>query len=121
MNQRGARRVLAVAVMAAGLSIPRIAHADGTYLDGLTRKLGGGLANVVSAPFELLRESYLVGSKDGGLAGMTVGLVRGIGSAIIREGAGLIEVLTFYAPVPVPDFQPLVKPEFIFANGNWAE
>jgi putative exosortase-associated protein (TIGR04073 family) len=113
--------MLAMAVMAVGLSLPGIAHAEGGYLNGSTRKLGRGLANMASAPFELLRESYLTGSKDGGLAGMTVGLVRGIGSVIIREGAGIVEVLTFYMPVPVPDFQPMVKPEFIFVNGNWVE
>ncbi len=121
MNQRGARRVLAMAVMVVGLSLPGIAYADEAYRNGSMRKLGRGLANVASAPLELLRESYLVGSKDGGLAGMTVGLVRGISSTMIREGAGLVEVLTFYTPHPVPDFQPMVKPEFIFANGNWAE
>lgn len=121
MNQRDARRVLAVAVMAVGLSLPGIAHADGGYLNGSTRKLGRGLANVVSAPLELLREPSLVSSKDGGLASVTVGVVRGITSAIIREGAGLVEVLTFYMPIPVADFQPLVKPEFIFVHGSWAE
>ena len=84
----------------------------------ITRKLGRGLANVVTAPLELIRKPFLVGQDDGGLAGMTVGVVQGIGAAVIREGAGLIEVVTF--PLPFPNyFQPLVMPEFVYANGDW--
>ena len=119
-KHRGAGMVI-VAVAAMVVGLPHLAHADEAYRNGASRKLGRGLANMLSAPLEVLREPYLVGTKEGGIAGMTVGLIRGIGSALIREGAGITEVLTCYMPVPVPDFQPLVKPEFIFANGNWAE
>ncbi len=103
------------------LGVSRTAQAGEGYWNGSSRKLGRGLANMVTAPMELLRESYLTGSKDGGIAGATVGVVRGIGSTIAREGAGIVEVLTFYTPAPTPDFQPMIKPEFVFANGNWAE
>jgi putative exosortase-associated protein (TIGR04073 family) len=88
------------------------------YWHGATRKLGRGVANVLSAPLELIRKPFLVGQQDGGLAGVTVGIVQGLGAAVIREGAGLIEVVTFFAPFP-NHFQPLVKPEFIYAGGDW--
>ena len=88
------------------------------YWHGTTRKLGRGAANVLSAPFELIRKPFLVGQSDGGMAGMTVGVVQGLLAAVTREGAGLIEVVTFWTPFP-NDFQPLVKPEFIYANGDW--
>ena len=89
-----------------------------TYCHQMTRKLGRGAANVVTAPLELIRKPFLVGQDDGGVAGVTVGIVQGVGAAIIREAAGLVEVVTF--PVPFPNhFQPLVMPEFVYANGDW--
>ncbi len=121
MSRRVLGGALAAGIMAMGLGLPSSAHADEAYRNGSARKLGRGLANVVSAPLELLRETSLVSQKDGGLAGMTIGVVRGVMSTVIREGAGIAEVLTFYMPAPVADFQPLVKPEFVFVNGNWAE
>ena len=121
MNKHRGAGMVMVAVAAMVLNLPQIAHADEAYRNGSARKLGRGFANVVSAPLEVLRKAYLVGQKDGGLAGMTVGVVQGVSAAIIREGAGIVEVLTFFTPVPVADFQPLVTPEFVFVNGNWAE
>ncbi len=121
MSQKTIRGLCGLALAVAVLGVPGLAQADEAYRNGSARKLGRGLANMLTAPLEILRESYLVGSKDGGIAGMTVGLVRGIGSTIAREGAGIVEVLTFYTPAPTPDFQPMITPEFVFANGNWAE
>ena len=90
------------------------------YWHGVTRKLGRGAANVLSAPLEVIRKPFLVGQADGGVAGATVGVVQGVGAAIIREGAGLMEVVTFWTPFP-NDFRPLVTPEFIYANGDWVQ
>ena len=112
--------IMGVMLIGAGLQ-PRAAWGDDMTHAGSARKLGRGLANVLTFPLELLREPYLGGQADGGIAGATVGVVKGISSAVVRGGAGLVEVLTFYAPFPVLDFQPMVKPEFVFANGNWAE
>ncbi len=90
------------------------------YLYQSLRKGGRGLANALTAPLELIREPYLVSEEDGGLAGVTVGIARGLGSALIREGAGLIELGTFCLPFPNKEFQPLVKPEFVYAHGDWS-
>ena len=88
------------------------------YWHGATRKLGRGAANMLTAPLELARKPFLVGETDGGLAAMTVGLAQGVVAAIIREGAGIIDVVTF--PVPFPNhFRPLIMPEFLYANGDW--
>jgi len=118
-------RVVSMVVVLAlvGLVNAGVAAADQParrYFDGTTRKLGRGVANILTAPLELVREPYLIGQDDGMLAGVTVGLVRGVGSTVIREAAGIIETVTF--PIPIPkNFQPLLTPEFIFANGDWAE
>ncbi len=89
------------------------------YLDGSTRKLGRGVANILTSPLELIREPYLVGQRDGGFASLTVGVARGITSGIIRAGAGAIEVLTFYMSYPNHEYKPLVEPEFVFQHSEW--
>lgn len=88
------------------------------YWDGIARKLGRGVANVVTAPLELIRKPYLVGEEEGGFAGITVGLAQGVKAMAMRELAGLYEVATFCLPIP-KEFQPLVYPEFVYAHGDW--
>jgi len=90
-----------------------------SYWNGAGRKLGRGAANVVTAPLELIRNPYLVSEQDGGLAGITVGLVRGVKDLVVRAVAGVYEVATFMLPVP-KGFRPLVSPEFVYAHGDWA-
>lgn len=122
MSKRLSQWGLLVGVLAASTMFqPGLASGGEMAQSTSARKLGRGLANVFTFPLELLREPALVGQQDGGIAGVTVGVVKGIVSAVTRGGAGVLEVLTFYAPFPVADFQPIVKPEFVFANGNWAE
>jgi putative exosortase-associated protein (TIGR04073 family) len=91
---------------------------DCGYFKSVGRKLGRGVANVVTAPFEIIRTPHLVAQDEGEVAGSTVGIIHGIGAAVTRELAGIIEVVTFLVPVP-GKFQPLVKPEFIFSHGDW--
>ncbi len=86
----------------------------------MSKKLGRGLANVVTAPLELLRVPVLLGRREGGLSATTVGVIRGIGAGFIREGAGLLEVATFFVPFPNHG-GPLVQPEFVYLKGEWAE
>ena len=90
-----------------------------SYWDGIARKLGRGVANVVTAPLELIRKPYLVGEQDGGFAGLTVGIVQGVKAMVMRELAGIYEVATFMLPIP-KEFRPLVSPEFVYAHGDWA-
>lgn len=88
------------------------------YADGSTRKLGRGVCNVVTAPLELIRTPYLVTQQDGSMAGATIGLIQGFGAVVSRELAGVVEMVTFFLPFP-NGFNPLVKPEFIYAHGDW--
>lgn len=95
------------------------AGAFNDYGKGATRKLGRGLANVATAPLELIRTPYFVEQRDGGLASITVGIVQGVGAVVIRELAGIVETVTF--PIPLPKrFAPLIEPEFVYAHGDWA-
>lgn len=120
MEQRSTLGIVMLMVMLGfGTTGPLAAEEPSlSYPEGATKKLGRGLANVITAPLELLREPYLLSQLEGGVAAVTVGLMRGIASAIIREAAGVFEVATFFLPIP-KNFQPLVKPEYIYAHGDW--
>ena len=94
------------------------AHAS--YGRQTMHKLGRGIANVFTGIFEIPRTAQIVTTREGSLAGSTIGLTQGIWRMLLREVVGVYEVLTFYAEVP-PDFKPMMRPEFIFAYTNWAD
>ena len=95
-------------------------EASSSQTTGPIQKLGRGIANVATCPLELIRTPELVGRQQGYLAAMSVGLLEGAWRTILRGVAGVFDVVTFYAEIP-KDFQPLVKPEFVWAHGNWTE
>ncbi|MBI4341405.1 MAG: exosortase system-associated protein, TIGR04073 family [Candidatus Omnitrophica bacterium] len=90
------------------------------YVSGSLRKLGRGIANVATCPAELVRTPLLVGRRDGLIAELSVGIVQGVWMMLVRGVTGVFEVASFYAEIP-KGFEPLVKPEFVWASGSWAE
>ena len=118
---KGWTALTAAMLLTIGLACPAWAdETSGSTANARLRKLGRGIANVVTCPLELIRTPTLVGRKDGVFAELTVGVVEGAWQAIVRGVTGIYEIATFYAPVPA-GFTPIVKPEFIWKNGNWAE
>ena len=91
-----------------------------TYLEGSMRKLGRGIANIFTCPAELIRTAEPIKIREGYLAAASVGLVKGLARTVQRAAVGVFEVLTFYAEVP-EGFKPIMKPEFVFAHGDWVE
>ena len=112
--------LVGVALLTGGLATPVWAEPTSSHVDGALRKLGRGVANIATAPLELLRTPTLVSQRDGYLAGISVGVVQGAWRAIQRAAVGAFEVVTFYAEIP-NDFGPLMKPEFVWAHGKWEE
>lgn len=115
-------RVGGMVVLVIGLASAdvRAAQAPPSAAEGRLRKLGRGIANVATAPLELIRVPELVSRQDGYIAGMSVGLVQGAWRTVQRMVVGAFEVATF--PLEIPQgFQPLIMPEFVFAHGTWAE
>ena len=111
-----------VAALVFGVIGPvRAADTSPSYADGALGKLGRGVANVLTCPLELIRTPTLVAREHGTIAGLTVGLVKGIGQTLVRGVAGVVEVVTCPLRVPAKDFAPLVTPEFVWAHGNWSE
>ena len=114
-------RLLSVVALAVGVAGPAMAAEDSSsYVDGMLRKLGRGISNIATCPGELVRTPTLVGRMDGYVAALSVGIVEGAWRTIVRGIAGVFEVVTFYAEIP-KGFEPLMKPEFVWANGNWTE
>lgn len=120
-NAKGWALLMGASVLVVGLASPGWAEEPSpSYADGMFRKLGRGIANVATCPLELVRTPTLVGRKDGVFAQITVGVVQGAWRTVARGLTGIYEIATFYADIP-KDFGPLMRPEFIWAHGNWAE
>lgn len=80
---------------------------------GPMRKLGRGLANVVTSPAEIVIGMGDATSKDGVAAGATWGLVQGLANMVKRMAVGAYEVVSF--PIGAPDYKPIIDdPEFLF-------
>jgi len=93
---------------------------ESSRVDRMLHKLGRGIANVATCPGELIRTPELVGKRDGYLAAMTAGIVQGAWRTVLRGVTGVFEVVTFYMEIP-KDYAPLMKPEYVFAHGEWVE
>ena len=122
MNWARWRKAMAVAVMVVMGTGMVCAEEYGTSdrTEGRLRKLGRGLANVLTFPLEIIRTPELVSRREGYLAGATIGLAQGVWRAGVRGATGLYEVVTFYSDAP-NGYQPIMKPEFVWENGHWTE
>ncbi|MEW6170275.1 MAG: exosortase system-associated protein, TIGR04073 family [Candidatus Omnitrophota bacterium] len=79
-------------------------------------KLGRGLTNTASGWLELVKQPYETTKAENLLAGLTVGILKGVGMGLVRTGVGIYELITF--PIPAPKgFEPLLQPEYVF-NGS---
>lgn len=94
--------------------------ATSNHVEGSLHKLGRGIANVATCLGEIPRVVSIIDRKDGLVAASTVGLVEGVWRTALRAVAGVYEVATFYVEIP-DGFEPLIKPEFVFADGDWVE
>ncbi len=74
------------------------------------RKLGRGVANVLLGITELPNAVNNTTKNEGGAAGVTLGVGRGLVRFVWRELAGVYEILTF--PIPINGYQPVIQPEF---------
>jgi putative exosortase-associated protein (TIGR04073 family) len=79
------------------------------------KKLGRGLANVLTGWVELPKNIYDTSVEENILSGLTMGLAKGVGMTIVRTGAGVYETVTFPFPIP-EDYQPVLEPEFVFSE-----
>jgi len=111
-----AARVILVCVVLMGTVMSREAFADDMWDKG-----GRGIADLVTSPYEIIRQGKLDFDKKGGV-GIFTGGFRGIGAMVGRMGVGAYELVTF----PVPGYEPILDPEFIIppasrTRADWGE
>jgi putative exosortase-associated protein (TIGR04073 family) len=89
--------------------------ASTSYAQDPAKKLGRGVANVLTGWVELPKNIYDTSVEDNPLSGLTIGLAKGVGMTIVRTGAGVYETVTF--PFPIPEgYEPVLEPEFVFKS-----
>lgn len=89
--------------------------ATASYAQDMTKKLGRGLANILTGWIELPKNIYDTSVEENPLAGITIGTAKGVGMTIVRTGAGIYETITF--PFPLPEgYKPVLEPEFVFSE-----
>lgn len=101
-------------------SLAPIASADLEDVGGYSAgdKLSRGILNVVSSPVEVGRSIHVTSHTQGAGYGWTIGLLKGVGMAIVRAGAGFVDVLTFPFDFPDENKAPLVQPEYPWQKWN---
>ncbi len=106
------RRIVVLAVSAALV----FSFAGAVYADGPLKKLGRGIANLVTCPLELPTGIGRAATEDGAIAAFTWGILKGTFNIVKRAGVGAYEIITF--PVPFPaDYKPILDdPEFFFGK-----
>jgi putative exosortase-associated protein (TIGR04073 family) len=103
-----AKRTITIILLA--LMIINIASAS--YAQDMARKLGRGVGNILTGWIEMPKNIYDTSVENNVLAGITLGLVKGVGKTVMRTVVGAYETVTF--PIPVPeDYAVIVEPEFV--------
>lgn len=82
-----------------------------------TKKLGRGLVNILTGWIELPKNIYETSVQSNPLAGITVGLAKGLGMTVVRTGAGVYETATFPFPLP-QEYKPILEPEYVLEKTN---
>lgn len=85
------------------------------YAQTMLKKLGRGLANILTGWIELPNQIYKTSVEENVGMGLTVGLAKGIGMTVVRTGAGLYDTVTFPFPIP-EDYEPLLEPEYVLSE-----
>ena len=76
-------------------------------------KLGRGICDVVFCFLELPRHMGTTVEHSGDFAGITTGVLKGLGAMGLRLVSGVYEIVTF--PIPLPShYRPVMYPEYIF-------
>ncbi len=105
MTRRAILILLAALLLTAAFTAP-------AYCNDPGKKLGRGICNMFTFPLEFYTQFADVNNDFGLFAGVTWGIIKGVGMSAVRLVVGAYEVATF--PIPIPrDYMPiLTEPEF---------
>lgn len=88
---------------------------------GPTRKLGRGVSNFLFASSELPNTVCKVSKTEGNLAAVGYGVVRGFGRSTARHATGLLEILTFPAPIWHDSYRPILPNDIPWIHAGYSE
>jgi len=114
------KKLVALICTVAILFAPVVLHADDTAEGApdatALKKLGRGLANVLTCPYEVVYRIGEANDEDGVIAAFTWGIINGVFRVGYRAVVGVYEVATF--PIPFPaDYKPIITdPEFFLQD-----
>lgn len=86
--------------------------ASPSFAQDPAKKLGRGLVNILTGWVELPKNIYETSVESNPLAGITIGLAKGLGMTVVRTGAGIYDTVTFPFPLP-QEYKPILDPEFV--------
>ena len=79
------------------------------------RKLGRGMANILTGFFEIPVNIVDAAEEEGFVAAITYGVVKGVAMGALRSGVGIYEAVTFLVPFPW-NYEPILEPEFMMSD-----
>lgn len=88
---------------------------------GPTRKLGRGLGNFLFASSELPHGICEVNRVEGNAAATSYGVIRGLGRSTARHFTGLVEILTFPAPIHRGSYRPVLPNDLSWIHDGYSE
>jgi putative exosortase-associated protein (TIGR04073 family) len=88
---------------------------------GPTRKLGRGLANLLTAGTEVPNSMCLINEREDNSAAATYGVVKGFGRMFFRMGAGLYEIVTFPFPTYKASYRQFYRSNVPWIHGGYEE
>ena len=107
------RIAIGAIVILVGMTHAAPLYAEGMEAGKALSKLARGGINVVTGWVEVPKRINETAKESGMAAGLTWGLLRGLGHGFVRTVAGFYEVFTF--PVPAPSgYAPVIQPEYVF-------
>ena len=109
------KRLLLIALM----SLLIVNLAMPAFCDNSITKLGRGLSNIITFPLEIPEQISRTNNTDGPFAAGTVGVLKGLGSAVGRMCVGLYETVTFMLP-GTNEYKPILNdPEYFLETSNF--
>ena len=85
--------------------------------DAVIQKLGRGMSNALTGIFELPYNIEAGYRKDNPVGSVCVGLLKGTCLAVARTAVGIIEVGTFWLPVPA-NYGPIMYDPLYFKSAD---
>lgn len=107
--------VMTIIILLLVISFSLPALADENVPAKMGKKLGRGVINIATGWLELPKNIYNTTTETNPGMGITYGTLKGLGMTVVRTAAGIFDAATFLFPVP-KDYDPLMKPEFVFSE-----